>query len=115
MTVAEEDDQSSESEGKEADGSEYEPSPDPPRTRKRRPQPLATPYKRRKTSSSLLTTQCRNVDDAVKALEPNATTVFCVVTKASAEMTILDYAHVVSVGTPDDVVRLTIYNILRCS
>ncbi|KAL1753048.1 hypothetical protein FB107DRAFT_264903, partial [Schizophyllum commune] len=99
MTVYEEDDQAS----KSADGPEYEPSPDPPRTRKRRPQPLATPYKRRKTSSSLLTTQRRNVDDAVKAHEPNATTVFCVVTKASAEMTILGYAHVLSVGTPDDV------------
>ncbi|KAI0669209.1 hypothetical protein C8Q78DRAFT_978002 [Trametes maxima] len=61
------------------------------------------PFKRRKTLFSLSTHQRKNVDTAVKALEPNATGVYCVVTRASANMTILEYAHVVAADTQDDV------------
>ncbi|KAI0675852.1 hypothetical protein C8Q78DRAFT_352902 [Trametes maxima] len=104
--VPEEGDQSYESEGDEPDASDdpnYEPTPVAQKTRKRRTKSFNKPFKRRNTSSSLLTAQRRNVDATIKALEPNATSVYCVVTRASASMTILEYAHVVPVSTRGDV------------
>ncbi|KAI0827572.1 hypothetical protein BC628DRAFT_1418194 [Trametes gibbosa] len=64
-----------------------------------------TPYKRTKVASSLSSDQRRNVNDAIKQLEPNVDRPFCVVTRASVGCTILEYAHVLPAATTSEVLN----------
>ncbi|KAH9857320.1 hypothetical protein C2E23DRAFT_720575 [Lenzites betulinus] len=63
----------------------------------------APPRKRRNLVSPFTATQQLDVDNAVKALEPNADITFCVVTHASQDCTVLEYAHVLAADTPHEV------------
>ena len=98
------DPQDSDSEEEDPQDSDYEEPVPASKKLKRPPKSHPTPFKRRKASSSLRTTQRRNVDDAVKQLQPNATLPYCVVTRATADMTIIEYAHVLEAATSDSIV-----------
>lgn len=117
-TLLEEDEfYESESEQDNSQDPDYEESSVARRKQRRPAKSHGTPFKRRKTYSSLLTTQRRNVDDAVKELESNSTRPYCVVTQASADMTILEYAYVVGAATPDVVLDKLewVWNKVYCS
>lgn len=75
------------------------------------------PRKRQKltVSDSLLTTRRRNVDEAVKQLDPSADGPYCVVTRTTRQFAILDYVHVLPVATPDEIVSTASgYCVLYC-
>ncbi|KAI0827612.1 hypothetical protein BC628DRAFT_1418252 [Trametes gibbosa] len=72
-------------------------------SKKRAMKASKTPQKRRKQKPSLQSSQRRNVDNAIKQLEPNADRPFCVVSRAFVDFTILEYAHVLPAATPSEV------------
>lgn len=79
--------------------------------------PLATPRSglhrtkltdsapRKRKPPTLLSSQRRDVDEAIKQLEPNARGRYCVVTRADDDQTVLEYAHVLAAATPTVIVR----------
>ncbi|KAL1722338.1 hypothetical protein EV715DRAFT_287360 [Schizophyllum commune] len=64
---------------------------------------LFTPRKRCHKQSSIGSAQRRNVDSAIKALQPSAKSPYCVVTLASNTVTYLEYAYVVERTTAEDI------------
>lgn len=66
----------------------------------------SAPYKltdsppRKRKPPTLLSSQRRDVDEAVKQLEPNARGRYCVVTRADDDQTVLEYVHVLAAATP---------------